>query len=53
MAQTNFLGGYLLTRLLEQELVQSAPARVVCTSSVMHRTASLPRGARPNSGPLR
>ncbi|MBF6170604.1 SDR family NAD(P)-dependent oxidoreductase [Nocardia blacklockiae] len=38
---TNHLGGFLLTELLLERLVHSAPARVVFTSSVMHYGASL------------
>ncbi|MBB5916984.1 NAD(P)-dependent dehydrogenase (short-subunit alcohol dehydrogenase family) [Nocardia transvalensis] len=33
---TNHLGGYLLTELLLERLLHSAPARIVFTSSVMH-----------------
>jgi NAD(P)-dependent dehydrogenase (short-subunit alcohol dehydrogenase family) len=36
-AQVNYLGPYLLTRLLLPALVSSAPARVVNVSSVTHR----------------
>ncbi|MFJ1455807.1 SDR family oxidoreductase [Nocardia sp. N2S4-5] len=38
---TNHLGGFLLTELLSERLVRSAPARVVFTSSVMHYGVSL------------
>ncbi|BCK55510.1 short-chain dehydrogenase [Nocardia wallacei] len=38
---TNHLGGFLLTELLLERLVRSAPARVVFTSSVMHYGVSL------------
>lgn len=37
LVQVNFLGPYLLTRLLEKKLKQSAPSRVVNVSSIMHR----------------
>lgn len=37
LVQVNFLGPYLLTRLLEGKLKQSAPSRVVNVSSIMHR----------------
>ncbi|GAQ86264.1 dehydrogenase [Klebsormidium nitens] len=40
-AQVNFLGPYMLTRLLEDELTQGAPSKVVNVSSVMHRMASI------------
>jgi NAD(P)-dependent dehydrogenase (short-subunit alcohol dehydrogenase family) len=33
----NFLGAFLLTRLLEERLVASAPARVIAVGSSMHR----------------
>ncbi|MGV9679996.1 SDR family NAD(P)-dependent oxidoreductase [Nocardia sp. NPDC003482] len=33
---TNFLGGYLLTELLLDRLIASAPARIVFTASVLH-----------------
>lgn len=35
--QVNHLGHHLLTRLLEERLVASAPSRVVVVSSVIHR----------------
>ncbi|MCM6772442.1 SDR family oxidoreductase [Nocardia sp. CDC159] len=38
---TNHLGGFLLTELLLDRVVASAPARIVFTSSVMHYGASL------------
>ena len=38
---TNHLGGFLLTELLIDLLVQSAPARILFTSSVMHYGATL------------
>jgi NAD(P)-dependent dehydrogenase (short-subunit alcohol dehydrogenase family) len=38
--QTNFLGHFLLTSLLFPVLKESAPARIVQTSSVMHELAS-------------
>ncbi|WP_330249709.1 SDR family NAD(P)-dependent oxidoreductase [Nocardia sp. NBC_00565] len=37
----NHLGGYLLTELLTDLLIQSAPARILFTSSVMHYGATL------------
>ena len=37
LVQVNFLGPYLLTRLLEKKLKESAPSRVVNVSSIMHR----------------
>jgi NAD(P)-dependent dehydrogenase (short-subunit alcohol dehydrogenase family) len=37
--QTNHLGPFLLTALLREQLVASAPARVVTVSSDAHRTA--------------
>ncbi|PSC75141.1 Retinol dehydrogenase 12 isoform B [Micractinium conductrix] len=37
LCQVNYLGAYLLTRLLEGVLVASAPARVVTVTSVTHR----------------
>ncbi|UFS95905.1 SDR family NAD(P)-dependent oxidoreductase [Nocardia huaxiensis] len=37
----NHLGGFLLTELLLEFLVQGAPARVVFTSSVMHYSATM------------
>ncbi|KAI3424130.1 hypothetical protein D9Q98_009490 [Chlorella vulgaris] len=37
LCQVNYLGPYALTRLLEDTLQQSAPARVVNLSSVTHR----------------
>jgi retinol dehydrogenase 14 len=33
----NFLGGFLLTRLLEERLLASAPARVIAVGSAAHR----------------
>ncbi|WP_433683406.1 SDR family oxidoreductase [Nocardia sp. CA-119907] len=38
---TNHLGGFLLTELLTDLLVRSAPARILFTSSVMHFGATL------------
>ncbi|WP_216902269.1 SDR family NAD(P)-dependent oxidoreductase [Nocardia alni] len=38
---TNHLGGFLLTELLLDRLIDSAPARVVFTSSVMHYGATM------------
>lgn len=35
--QVNYLGPYMLTRLLEPSMVASAPSRVVNVSSVTHR----------------
>jgi WW domain-containing oxidoreductase len=43
--QVNYLGPYTLTRLLETELLRSAPARVVSVSSVTHRFAAMPAPA--------
>lgn len=40
IAQTNYLGPYTLTRLLEKKLVASK-ARVVTVASVLHRMASI------------
>jgi NAD(P)-dependent dehydrogenase (short-subunit alcohol dehydrogenase family) len=48
----NFLGGFLLTRLLEERLLASAPARVIAVGSSAHRllkTADL--GALMRPGP--
>jgi retinol dehydrogenase 14 len=39
--QVNHLGGFLLTELLLDRLVQSAPARIVTTSSIGHFNATL------------
>ena len=45
--QVNYLGPYLLTRLLEPALVAAAPsARVVNLSSIMSRLGSLPPNPR-------
>lgn len=41
VCQVNYLGPYLLTRLLEDQLIHSAPARVVNLSSVTHRFGSI------------
>lgn len=40
LVQVNYLGPYLLTRLLEEKLVQSAPSKVVNVSSIMHRLST-------------
>ncbi|KAH9542587.1 hypothetical protein CY35_13G015400 [Sphagnum magellanicum] len=40
-AQVNYLGPYVLTRLLEDKLVAGAPSRVVNVSSAMHRRARI------------
>ena len=50
-AQTNYLGPYLLTRLLEGRLragaaSRSGPAKVVNVSSIMHRVGVLKNSAR-------
>ncbi|CAL8464655.1 g4190 [Coccomyxa elongata] len=37
LTQVNYLGPYMLTRLLEGSLVASAPSRVINVSSVTHR----------------
>lgn len=39
--QTNYLGPFALTRMLEPELLAGAPSRVVNVSSIMHRSARL------------
>ena len=39
--QVNYLGPYHLTRLLEPQLLSSAPSRVVNVSSIMHRSGSV------------
>ena len=44
--QVNYLGPFLLTRLLEPCLVASAPSRVVNVSSVTHRYGRLDNPAR-------
>jgi NAD(P)-dependent dehydrogenase (short-subunit alcohol dehydrogenase family) len=44
---TNYLGHFLLTRLLLDELRRNAPARVISLSSQMHRAGVGP-GAGPN-----
>ncbi|KAK9867470.1 hypothetical protein WJX84_002915 [Apatococcus fuscideae] len=41
LCQTNYLGPFALTRLLEPELVAAAPSRVVNVSSIMHRFTRL------------
>mmetsp|Transcript_17223 Transcript_17223/g.51526 ORF Transcript_17223/g.51526 Transcript_17223/m.51526 type:complete len:367 (-) Transcript_17223:59-1159(-) len=47
LAQVNYLGPYLLTRLLEPSLLAAAPrARVVNLSSVMSRLGSMPPNPR-------
>ncbi|CAM6004670.1 unnamed protein product [Sphagnum balticum] len=40
-AQINYLGPYVLTRLLEENLVAAAPSRVVNVSSIRHRQAKM------------
>eukprot|EP00246_Nothoceros_aenigmaticus_P002192 TRINITY_DN12993_c0_g1_i1.p1 TRINITY_DN12993_c0_g1~~TRINITY_DN12993_c0_g1_i1.p1 ORF type:complete len:326 (+),score=35.03 TRINITY_DN12993_c0_g1_i1:430-1407(+) len=40
-AQVNFLGPYVLTRLLEKNLIEGAPSRVVNVSSITHRHARI------------
>lgn len=40
--QTNHFGPFLLTRLLEDRLVESAPARIVNVSSEAHRGSQIP-----------
>ena len=39
--QVNYLGPYHLTRLLEPQLLASAPSRIVNVSSIMHRSGSV------------
>eukprot|EP00245_Coleochaete_scutata_P018424 TRINITY_DN9566_c0_g1_i1.p1 TRINITY_DN9566_c0_g1~~TRINITY_DN9566_c0_g1_i1.p1 ORF type:complete len:356 (+),score=45.09 TRINITY_DN9566_c0_g1_i1:39-1070(+) len=39
--QVNFLGPYMLTRLLKDELVAAAPSRVVNVSSCLHRVGRI------------
>lgn len=39
--QVNHLAGYLLTELVKERLVESAPARIVITSSVGHYRATM------------
>ncbi|KAK9820704.1 hypothetical protein WJX74_009939 [Apatococcus lobatus] len=41
LCQTNYLGPFALTRLLEPQLIAAAPSRVVNVSSIMHRFARL------------
>jgi NAD(P)-dependent dehydrogenase (short-subunit alcohol dehydrogenase family) len=41
VVQVNYLGPYVLTRLLEDKLVAGAPSRVVNVSSAMHRRARI------------
>lgn len=41
LCQVNYLGPYHLTRLLEPQLLSSAPSRVVNVSSIMHRSGSV------------
>lgn len=41
-AQVNYLGHYVFTRLLEEELALGAPSRVVNVSSITHRQAIIP-----------
>lgn len=38
--RTNFVGHFLLVRLLWSTLEQGAPSRIVCVSSVVHRSAN-------------
>ncbi|CAK9863954.1 unnamed protein product [Sphagnum jensenii] len=40
-AQINYLGPYVLTRLLEKNLVAAAPSRVVNVSSIRHRQGKM------------
>jgi NAD(P)-dependent dehydrogenase (short-subunit alcohol dehydrogenase family) len=50
----NFLGAFLLTRLLEERLLASAPARVIAVGSSTHRMvkqADLDTFLRPGSAP--
>ncbi len=39
--QVNYLGHYLLTRLLDEKLKKSSPSRIVHVSSMMHRLGSI------------
>ena len=51
--QVNYLGHFLLTRLLRDDLAAGAPSRVVNLASVMHRwgdTAKFPLGQRQGEG---
>ena len=52
----NFLGAYLLTRLLEERLLASAPARVIAVGSSAHRllkNADIDALMRPGTADLR
>lgn len=40
--QVNYLGHYTLARLLEAELIRSAPSRIISVSSATHRYAAIP-----------
>mmetsp|Transcript_21104 Transcript_21104/g.50393 ORF Transcript_21104/g.50393 Transcript_21104/m.50393 type:complete len:370 (-) Transcript_21104:2546-3655(-) len=42
LVQVNYLGAFALTRLMEKQLVSSAPARVVNVSSITHRFVKIP-----------
>jgi NAD(P)-dependent dehydrogenase (short-subunit alcohol dehydrogenase family) len=51
----NFLGGFLLTRLLEERLLASAPARVIAVGSSAHRMVKrvdLDEFMRPANSPM-
>ena len=51
----NFLGAFLLTRLLEERLLASAPARVIAVGSSTHRmvkSINLDEFTRPANSPL-
>src|SRR5262249_34362245 len=51
----NFLGAYLLTRLLEERLLASAPARVIAVGSSAHRLlkkVDLDAFMRPGKAPM-
>jgi NAD(P)-dependent dehydrogenase (short-subunit alcohol dehydrogenase family) len=52
----NFLGAFLLTRLLEERLLASAPARVIAVGSGAHRllnSADVDALMRPGQAPMR